>query len=201
VVNLRKPKTTDDLVSESGDSETSSAAPASEPVFGTRIPEPEDFIITPPHSPQRVRFRTNSIDLESTPRKSRTFSRPALDLSANVPEQAIAEPTQSVEKDEPTVPIFSREHRPSFRASSPSFPAEKREKIASAIANAYTPAPILTDPSPAPSSILEQAWVMKMAGEIARRAHDEKAAREGFWSQSQDEREETPPPAYQAKAM
>jgi distribution and morphology protein 34 len=39
---------------------------------------------------------------------------------------------------------------------------------------------------------------MKMAGEIARRAQDQKAASEGFWSNA--EREETPPPAYQPKA-
>merc|ERR1712098_298336 len=53
----------------------------------------------------------------------------------------------------------------------------------------------------AAGGILEQAWVLKMAGEIARRAHDEKAAREGFWSQPQNDREDTPPPAYEAKAQ
>jgi len=37
-----------------------------------------------------------------------------------------------------------------------------------------------------------------MAGEIARRVHDEKSAHEGFWQN--DEREDTPPPAYQPKA-
>jgi distribution and morphology protein 34 len=39
-----------------------------------------------------------------------------------------------------------------------------------------------------------------MANEIARQAQDMdvKGAREGFWSQSQDGREDTPPPAYQA---
>lgn len=42
---------------------------------------------------------------------------------------------------------------------------------------------------------------MKMAGEIARRAHDEKASTGGFWSQPQAEREDSPPPAYEAKAQ
>ena len=47
------------------------------------------------------------------------------------------------------------------------------------------------------SSILEQAWMMKMAGEIARRIRDEKsAANDGssFWDRHT--REESPPPAY-----
>jgi distribution and morphology protein 34 len=47
------------------------------------------------------------------------------------------------------------------------------------------------------SSILEQAWIMKMAGEIARRIKDEKSASNdagGFWDRHT--REESPPPAY-----
>ncbi|KAE9367960.1 mitochondrial distribution and morphology protein 34 [Stipitochalara longipes BDJ] len=190
VVNLRKPKTTDDLVSESGDSETSSAAPASEPIIPTHIPEePEDNIIDPPYSPQRVRFRDSNIEITS-PQKARLPSRPALNLS-NVAEQAIIDPTPTIEVQESTVPIFSREHRPSFHSST--YPAEKAPST-------YTPAPVLTADPTAAGSILSQAWVLKMANEIARRAQaiDEKGAREGFWSQSQDEREETPPPAYQA---
>jgi distribution and morphology protein 34 len=207
VVNLRRTKTADDLVSESGESETSSAAPISEPVVPTRIPEePEDNILTPPQSPQRVRFRTSSIDLGGTPQKARA-ARPASNLSSNtLPEQAVLDPSPSIEITEPSAPIFSRDHRPSFRDSTGPYPAEKASKTASAAANAtvpltYAPTPIPSDNFAAVGSILEQAWVLKMAGEIARRAHDDKAAREGFWSQSQDEREDTPPPAYQAKAM
>ena len=180
VVNLRKAKTTDDIMSESGESDaSSSAAPASEPVFVTQTPEePEDNIITPPRSPSsRVRFRTASIDLGDSPRKLRlsTPGRTAL----TVPEQAILDPTPSIEDPDPlaTVPIFSRTHRPTYVSD------DKTHLEASPLA--------------APG-ILEQAWVLKMAGEIARRAHDEKAARERFWQG--DEREETPPPAYQPKA-
>ena len=45
------------------------------------------------------------------------------------------------------------------------------------------------------SVILEQAWIMKMAGEIARRVYDEKQRRGGqFWVEGDD----APPPAYQA---
>ncbi|KAK0736961.1 hypothetical protein B0T21DRAFT_383045 [Apiosordaria backusii] len=46
-----------------------------------------------------------------------------------------------------------------------------------------------------PSVILEQAWVMKMAGEIARRVYDEKNRNPQFW----EERDDTPPPAYQPR--
>ncbi|KAH8762319.1 mitochondrial distribution and morphology protein 34 [Hyaloscypha sp. PMI_1271] len=188
VVNLRKPKTTDDLVSESSDSETSDA-PASEPIMPTRIPEePEDNIIDPPHSPQRVRFRESNADIAS-PQKARLAARPA--LSNILPEQSILDPSPSIEKSDPTVPIFSREHRPPFHSSP--YPAEK-------IPATYTPAPILSSDPTAAGSILSQAWVLKMANEIARQAQnmDVKGAREGFWSQSQDGREDTPPPAYQA---
>jgi len=64
-----------------------------------------------------------------------------------------------------------------------------------------TASPNLLEHTPTMNStpgIVEQAWVLKMAGEIARRVHDEKASREGFWNNS--EREDSPPPAYQPKA-
>ena len=187
VVNLRKPKTMDDLVSESGDSETSSIAPASEPIMPTRIlEEPEDNIIDPPQSPQRVRFRDSSVDV--SPSKARLPARPSINALS---EQVTVDPVSAVEKSKETVPIFSREHRPSLNPLQ--YPAEK-------VPTTYTPLPILTSSD---SSILSQAWVLKMANEIARRSQniDHKATTEGFWSQSQlsdDGREETPPPAYQA---
>lgn len=187
VVNLRKPKTTDDLTSESGDSEASSAVANSEPIAATRIPEePEDNIITPPRSPSgKVRFRTSSIDLGDSPRKLR-LSTPARPLSTKaLPEQAILDPAPTIEKDEPQ----PRPRRPSLKQ--PSYPVEKAPAVH------LTPAPVLSSETTNAGGIIEQAWVLKMAGEIARRAHDQKA-REGFWSTSQagDEREETPPPAY-----
>ncbi|TVY32355.1 Mitochondrial distribution and morphology protein [Lachnellula occidentalis] len=196
VVNLRKPKTTDDMASESG-SESASVS-ASEPIISTRIPEePEDNIITPPRSPSgKVRFRTSSIDLGDSPHKFRLSapSRSALSSKA-IPEQVILDSTSApaIEKDEPI--IYSRARRPSLKKRQS--PPEKAPAIH------LTPAPILSsEPVSESRGIVEQAWVLKMAGEIAKRAHDEKASREGFWSGSTaDEREETPPPAYQAKAL
>ncbi len=187
VVNLRKPKTIDDLVSESGDSETSSIAPASEPIMPTRIlEEPEDNIIDPPQSPQRVRFRDCTAVV--SPSKARLPARPSINVLS---EQVTIDPVSSVDNSKETVPIFSREHRASL--NSLPYPAEK-------VPTTYTPTPFLTSSD---SSILSQAWVLKIAKEIARRSRDinHKATTEGFWSQSQlsqDERENTPPPAYQA---
>jgi distribution and morphology protein 34 len=187
VVNLRRTKTTDDLASESGDSETASIIAASEPIIPTRVEEePEDNIITPPHSPsQRVRFRTGSIDLGDSPRRLRlsTSERPALQLSSALPEQIILEPSM----EQQTLPI--REQRPAYN-----FAGYSQEKFATT----YTPAPVLSDTSSVAGSIIEQAWVMKMASEIARRAQDDKSTSQGFWSRN--EREDTPPPAYAPKA-
>jgi distribution and morphology protein 34 len=45
------------------------------------------------------------------------------------------------------------------------------------------------------SVILEQAWIMKMAGEIARRVYDEKNRNPPIW----DDRDDAPPPAYEAR--
>jgi distribution and morphology protein 34 len=45
------------------------------------------------------------------------------------------------------------------------------------------------------SVILEQAWIMKMAGEIAKRVYDEKNRQHSPWD---EEREDAPPPAYEA---
>ncbi|KAJ2899601.1 mitochondrial distribution and morphology protein 34 [Zalerion maritima] len=43
--------------------------------------------------------------------------------------------------------------------------------------------------------ILEQAWISKMASEIARRVYDEKARNGDFWAEQTD----VPPPAYEAQ--
>lgn len=50
-------------------------------------------------------------------------------------------------------------------------------------------------PSETPSVIFEQAWIQKMAGEIARRVYDEKRRNPGMW----EDREDVPPPAYEAQ--
>ncbi|KAG9243494.1 mitochondrial distribution and morphology protein 34 [Calycina marina] len=192
VINLRKSsKTTDDIMSESGDSDTASTILMSEPAIGTQTitEEPEDSIIEPPRTPSRVRFRTSSIDLGDSPRNSRILTgRPGLSfLSETVPEQVIVEPTPSIEKEESDHIEYSRSHRPVFT----SLDGEGKSSLAS---KPFEQAPTM-DSAP---GIVEQAWLLKMAGEIARHVHDEKVSRQGFWCNSQ--REDTPPPAYQPKA-
>ena len=172
VVNLRKSKTTDDILSESGDSETSSAAPASEPLFAKGIPEePEDGVLTPPRSPCTSRLRTPVRPVKSP---------------MTVPEGTVSGPSPSTERPDSVAATSS-----SIRSTNTSSSYNNEEWSAN---SAYLdPAPTISNP--AAPGILEQAWVLKMAGEIARRVHDGKAAREGFWQS--DDREETPPPAYQ----
>lgn len=191
VVNLRRSKTTDDLTSDSG-SDYSSTAATSEPPLMSPLPvieEPEDNIITPPRSPNnKVRFRTSSIDLGETPRKLRlsTPSRPPL-TSNTFPLENLQDIIPTTEKADSISQISTE-------------PAFKRPELHLREASYFSlekAAPVLSQPTN-PTSILEQAWVMKMAGEIARRSQDEKAAREGFWTQLS--REDSPPPAYQPQA-
>ncbi len=75
-----------------------------------------------------------------------------------------------------------------------SSPAEKQEVPASADTKGERkgPRPPMSDTS---SVILEQAWIMKMAGEIARRVYDEKNRNPSFW----DDRDDSPPPAYEPR--
>ena len=198
IVNLRKSKTTDDVGSETGESEeTESLAAASEPIMPARTPEePEDNILTPPEmANQKVHFRqrSGSIDLGETP----------VQLDTPAPEQILGD-APSDEK-EPSTPKVHRPQRPSYDISNfGPYPVEKGTNSAAAASNAsvpisYPPAPTLNSPSPAtPGGILEQAWMMKMAGEIARHAQQAKA-REAFWTQSVGDEQEAPP-AYEPKA-
>ncbi len=170
---------------------------ASEPILDRAPEEPEDNIITPPLSPsQKVHFRA-SVDPGDASANAQ-FTRPELERTA--PEQVMAE--DSVEH--PSAPIFNREHRPSYDMSNfGPYPIEKATNSPAAantsVPVVYEPAPVLVDTSSA-GGILEQAWMLKMAGEIARRAQQEKSAREAFWSHSVDDREVDAPPAYEPRA-
>lgn len=207
VVNLRKNRSSgDDTASESGESTTateSSFTSTSEPVaIPSRIPEePEEELVTPPRSPNnRVRFRhrQDSIDLGETvtplarrPRsETLTAARSAISqkTASNLMDAMnIPSPTIEITEATPKKPDFSRTNRPTYERSTPAYPAEK---------SSATP-PRFESPTPSLEQghgIIEQAWMMKMAGELARRAHEQKAPQGGFWA---SEREDTPPPAYE----
>ncbi|CCD55468.1 hypothetical protein BofuT4_P158640.1 [Botrytis cinerea T4] len=150
--------------------------------------EPEDLPVTPPSG--KVRF--NSIDLGDSPKKlppSRSMT----------PEQVKMDQIPSLTV-QPSTPINTQEQkRPAYNQSaSTSYTPEK-----SAVTPPHTPFSyphgLHFSTTESPSGILEQAWIMKMASELARRQHDDKTARQGFWSTSSNG--DDAPPAYEPKAL
>lgn len=211
VVNLRRSKTTDDSPSESGESENAtdpSIAGGSEPIIPTQIPEePEEEFITPPRSPNKVRFRPreDSIDLGETPRRPRVTPNRPVEQESRV---AVNMTTQDAIMKAMDVPIPSTEEKaPEPQSARPqpfafsrtpswTFPIEKSATSTSNPSITYRPSsPYIEAPS---GGIIEQAWMMKMAGELARRAQEEKAAMARRWD-AQGERDDTPPPAYEVQ--
>lgn len=212
VINLRKKSlTNNDLESVSGEGSTISGTTSSAPSeYGMplQVAEEREELVTPPRSPDKPVSRRdlNSIDLGDTPPHSRTFSprsevwmeaneltpRPPFPLTPaegpssptrQMPNQRALQPEPSIQL--PQYPI-EKPQQPLFSSSS-SRPRAQPQSQPDSASFAYLD-------SHAPSGILEQAWVMKMAGEIARRVQDEKSANSGFWDHS--ERHEGPPPAY-----
>lgn len=219
IVNLRK-KTpmNEDLESVSGEgstmSRTTSSAPSEYPLPPRQVQEREGELVTPPRSPEQDRLRKDfgAIDLADTspqlrdPTRRRPVQAEANDLT---PKSSIR---LSASKKSPSHTSLSQApNRPFLEAGLPFRPPHHIGEKSPLQEEAYSspsPTPRLesqphdppnTTPFPYmdPSSsngILEQALMMKIAGEIARRVHDEKAANSGFWDRS--ERDETPPPAY-----
>ncbi|KXX79524.1 Mitochondrial distribution and morphology protein 34 [Madurella mycetomatis] len=180
VVNLRR-KAGTEVDSEPADetSETASAAaPMSEPIMPHPILEmPEGEPDMPSASNQgKVRFGRPS-ELPQQPRRPsfRHEASPDVQLpSIQVSDAAIAPQQLSEKQAQATGPSAAGEPVPAdtkteWRRSRP-----------------------MSDTS---SVILEQAWIMKMAGEIARRVYDEKNRNPSFW----DDRDDTPPPAYEPR--
>jgi len=208
IVNLRKPETDlDDLQSNSGESSMSAtiSSATSESDFPHSAPlEREGELLTPPSSPQNQKSQIprspENIDLRDTPAGLR-------DLTPRQPVRVEQKPLPSrfrgppLDFQQPPSPLANSEEvlqgaSASKQTRSAGHPMEKAEAGPSAARN--TSSPLLISPFPylesSPGGILEQAWVMKMAGEIARRVQDEKSADRGFWERG--DREDTPPPAY-----
>jgi distribution and morphology protein 34 len=192
VVNLRK-KVLDDTLSEGGDSATtdteSSVMGGSEPIMSTRIPEePAEDPITPPRSPQvHVRSRLDSIDLGETPRTLR-----------QVPPR-IAAPIQPTATSHTAVVIAIDHPIPSIEPAEPLFPQHRSALQRAAFPRVKWPCDYIPYPyeGAAQGGIIEQAWMMSMAAELARRAHLRKQADGSEWgSETRGSRDETPPPAY-----
>ncbi|KAH8673701.1 hypothetical protein BX600DRAFT_508938 [Xylariales sp. PMI_506] len=178
VVNLRRSKAeaASETTSEMGDlaSETNSVAgPSSEPLMPASIPEePEDGTLRPPiNSISKVRFRTgNEKEMPArTPLDMDIYTNPRRNLEQPVvsQENAIAYPTAQHEK---AMMVVAEAPKSFFNLN--------RERS--------------NEGSDTSSVIMEQAWISKMAGEIARRVYDEKQRNGGLFA------DEMPPPAYEA---
>ncbi|KAI0902237.1 hypothetical protein F4806DRAFT_485478 [Annulohypoxylon nitens] len=177
VVNLRRSKTGSEPTSESSETvsdSTSINGPFSEPILPDSIPEDHEegqADEDEPYSTQ-VHYRSERDVPSRTPLNMDIYKDPAIDEGGpilTVEPNAEAPPAQQQKVVEPT-----------------RFPSSSKSPF-----NLERHRPMGSDTS---SVILEQAWIMKMAGEIARRVYDEKQRNENFWA----ERDDTPPPAYQA---
>lgn len=178
VVNLRKNKSASQPVSEAGDTSSDTVSvqgPQSEPAVPAPIPEEaeESTLIGSMSTASRVRFRTG-------------------DDKAHLPNR---QPLSLDMYDSPAAASASQELK-GMTSSSETIKRWEADTTSAKSSTSKDKAPMQTKRGPPSetSEILEQAWIMKMAGEIARRVYDEKQRNPNLW----DEREEAPP-AYEAR--
>ncbi|KAK2795489.1 ERMES complex subunit [Onygenales sp. PD_12] len=204
VVDLRRRKNVDDMESVSGEStytETTSGASVFSGSTSVIPEENTDDPVTPPISPQQTIRRPTLRERIGVRDGERTVRR---NIPLEFAQNTAAQPTQpsndldriamAAPRPEATQPLL-QETAPirNLRSYSP----EKREgsNLASSSRDSQPRPPSFAEAAHN-GGILEQAWMMKMASEIARRIQDEKAGSDtssGFWERS---RTHTPPPAY-----
>ncbi|KAK2591316.1 ERMES complex subunit [Conoideocrella luteorostrata] len=177
VVNLRKAKSeagSSDVQSEDVSDTASVNVPSSEPVMSTSIPEePASEQVGSEDAPSgKVRFRPSHMD-HTVPIRQALMS----DMYKKKIEQLAAAREENKKPESPTSFDMLSDKVFFDKAGKPS--RESHQACGS---------------SDTSSVILEQAWIMKMAGEIARRVYDEKQRQQGIWEES----ETTPPPTYEA---
>ena len=174
VVNLRRTKSeavTPETMSEASDT-ASVDVPLSEPAAEAILEEMEEgSVVAEAPTPNKVRFRPS----EERPSPLR-FS---LESETRKQSQSLDEIASSMKTSNQTFESMRKAHEAAMAsANSGKEKAPVRDQSA------------CSDTS---SVILEQAWIMKMAGEIAKRVYDEKNRQQRMW----DEREDAPP-AYEA---
>ena len=209
VVNLRKLKVSrDDMESISGEGSMTGAMSSAASESGIPFLHPQERegeLITPPDSPEhKVRFQKShdSIDLGDTPPRLRNLTPRQPIYGEQTPSEVRLRPPPSISYPEPQQPPEPSESskrpqlRPSRYFASYQYPSEKPQ--AGQSSSCHQSPSFVASPFPytesSPGGILEQAWMMKMAGEIARRIQDQKSVDGGF--SGRDGREDTPPPAY-----
>lgn len=175
VVNLRGTKS--EAVTPENMSEVSDTAsvnvPLSEPVDDS-IPEEaeEGSVVVEAPIPNKVRFRS--------PEEARAIPlRHPLASEVNKQPQSLAEIASAMKSSNRSFESMMKAHEAATASNN-----SGKEKAP------VRDQSVCSDTS---SVILEQAWIMKMAGEIAKRVYDEKNRQQRVW----DEREDAPP-AYEA---
>ncbi|KAL1967347.1 hypothetical protein VTN77DRAFT_3393 [Rasamsonia byssochlamydoides] len=212
VVDLRRPKTTDDMESMSGESaytETTTSAPT---VFSSPpniSDEKNDDPVTPPLSPQRTgrlptihERRSLSGSLPMQPGRTLPCRVIPVDFISESAEASSSAPvTDASEHQRASAQGLDPEATPLssvLQHAQSSHPSEKRDIASSAPTRPLPTCALPYMDMPPNSGIVEQAWIMKMAGEIARRIQEEKSSGSNqygnFWEGHS--REEMPPPAY-----
>lgn len=199
IVNLRGTKDTDDADSEASGTLSSTT---SETGFSAPVEEEREIeLITPPRSPQ---IRKNSVQEspnnlpEVTPRHSKGDMEATDSLMPRPMPDYEATPRQSVNRERP---------KPRLNRYFQSFSITEEASKVKGSTSTYSPgSPFLAAPFPYfeshPGGILEQAWMLKMSGEIARRVQEQKMeqllkhteaenSQGGFWANMSEA-----PPAY-----
>ena len=168
---------------------TSNAPPESSS-WRTTSSREEDELVTPPDSPERSQHKNE----ERTPHASRQLER------TQILEQQGGETIKPVRRVSEEL-----QHRLQMPVGE-KVALDERRDLASATSRLESPF-INFAGSAQPGGILEQAWLMKMAAEIARKAEDERRrqnevfwarspAKEGLESRSGRSSMDDPPPAY-----
>ena len=201
VVNLRKKVIEgDDVESVSGDSTnvsgtgteetgTMSSAPSE---YGVRPKTPEmkepgdaDVGQTPPRVREATPRQQREISPDNTPRASQILTYP-LDAKAGPPIEVSQRPSlQRAQTLEPSARKGKMHAEPNPTGLQPGGVLYPKQ---------FDPSSFIESSSPSSNNNLEHAWMTKIAGEILRKVHDQKAADRGFWNKA--ERDEDPPPAY-----
>ncbi|KAI9891733.1 MAG: ERMES complex subunit [Vezdaea aestivalis] len=203
VVNLRRTESfsdTDSISGESLTSATTTTAPISEPIVPAKIPEVDEEPVTPPLSPkQRVRWSPSgqSIDFGDSPRRGAEIAPLAQTQVDNYQEST--RKGKQVAQLGATAPIATEKPAGSTELSSglvqPStfYNEKSRFHLVSAPKWNGRTSSMLT---PSSDGNVDPEWIMRMAGEITRKAREDKSLQTPFWN---PEDVQDAPPAYEAQ--
>ncbi|KAL8946587.1 MAG: hypothetical protein Q9222_007035 [Ikaeria aurantiellina] len=200
VVNLRKKATEGEDTQSATDEGSTVSGTTSSAQSGYDIPprsqEREDELVTPPQSPPRkpISRERNTAEGSTRARMRQTSSRDDHTEQSN--DVTPKPPRHRIFNERSTSPTG----RPKLQSSQSYQPYTKQPETAQTQSSSQTTQPPIVSPfqflDTPTGGILEQAWMMKMAGEIARRVNEEKGANSAFWDRTNDLHDQGPPPAY-----